>query len=704
MEPKLSLPARLSLALVIPGLILSPTSFASLAIYDATIAAEHGGGAGVLPYAAALTEEAVFDGSVATPFDFGSLTGPATIELIIEGDPVAGGQNGYIGQGANAGNSLRYEQWDDTGTLGFTRSGVADYDLGVPSPTEPTHIAYRWNGADTMELFVDGVLSGTVAGANFEMPSGAGLIGNVSDGGGEGMVGTIHRITTYDSALEDAAIVNHANAWLTNTDPSIQVVDSVELPLNGGIQSFDLTVFNTGQTQTLTISSVDIGGDDAAKFSIDTVLPISIPPGGESALEYTFAPAGASGTVAATFTINSNDPSNGAKLVALSGLIRDPQISVADALDFGETKVPVTLPLEVSNLGATQALTLSDYSITGAAAGKFDVSGPASIPANSSADVSVTFTPAGEVAAASAQLEITSDDPGQPSSLIALSAVEPLEDSFLTAYDSIIAADHGGGGGLLPYNTVLTSPETFDTTNSAAFDFGTVIGDATFEFILEGDPVGGGQDGYLAQGENTTFSLRFEQWNDTGQLGFTHAGVLDYVFAPTGDPALVNSPETPTHIAYRWESALQTMSLYVNGELAGNNAGSAIEMPTGFGVLGNNPGLTEGMLGTIYRVTIYDSDIGADNINRHALAFLTGAGADDFLIISFVYDEGAETATLIWNSTPGTTYAVDYSFDLNADWQELTDNVPSMGTTTEFTTPANLTQGQTRMFFQVRVP
>ena len=42
MEPKLSLPARLSLALVIPGLILSPTSFASLAIYDATIAAEHG--------------------------------------------------------------------------------------------------------------------------------------------------------------------------------------------------------------------------------------------------------------------------------------------------------------------------------------------------------------------------------------------------------------------------------------------------------------------------------------------------------------------------------------------------------------------------------------------------------------------------------------------------------------------------------------
>ncbi|MCP5110786.1 MAG: LamG domain-containing protein, partial [bacterium] len=178
METKLSLPARLSLALVIPGLIFSPTSFASLAIYDSTIAAEHNGGAGTLPYAAALTEAAVFDGSLATPFDFGSLAGPATIELIIEGDPVTGGRNGYIGRGTNTANSLRYEQWDDTGTLGFTRSGVADYNLGVPSPTEPTHVAYRWDGAGTMELFVDGALAGTVAGATFEMPTGAGLLGN----------------------------------------------------------------------------------------------------------------------------------------------------------------------------------------------------------------------------------------------------------------------------------------------------------------------------------------------------------------------------------------------------------------------------------------------------------------------------------------------------------------------------------------------
>ena len=206
-----------SLAAAAVALVLIPSASATLATYDAAIAADNGG---ALPYAAILASAETFNGSNVAAFDFGSITGAATFEIIIEGDPVAGGQNGYIGQGANAGNSLRYEQWADTGTLGFTRSGVADYDLGVASPTTPTHITYLWDGANTMQLFVDGTLSGTVAGATFDMPSGAGLLGNVADGGNEGMVGTIHRITTYDSALSPADIGAHAAAWLAVPEPS----------------------------------------------------------------------------------------------------------------------------------------------------------------------------------------------------------------------------------------------------------------------------------------------------------------------------------------------------------------------------------------------------------------------------------------------------------------------------------------------------
>ena len=201
-----------SISAVAAALALAPSASATLASYDAAIAADNGGG---LPYAGILSSAQTFNGSNIAAVDFGSITGAATFEFILEGDPVAGGRNGYIGRAdANAGNSLRYEQWDDTGTLGFTRSGVADYNLGVPSPTTATHVTYLWDGAGTMELFIDGVSSGTVNGATFEMPTGPGHLGNVSDGGGEGMVGTIHRMTTYDSALSTAQIASHANAWL----------------------------------------------------------------------------------------------------------------------------------------------------------------------------------------------------------------------------------------------------------------------------------------------------------------------------------------------------------------------------------------------------------------------------------------------------------------------------------------------------------
>ena len=85
------------------------------------------------------------------------------------------------------------------------------------------------------------------------------------------------------------------------------------------------------------------------------------------------------------------------------------------------------------------------------------------------------------------------------------------------------------------------------------------------EFILSGDPVAGGRDGFLGVGANATFSLRYEQWDDTGQIGFTHGGVADYVFTPA-----ISSPTTPTHVAYQWDGA--TMSLYVDGVLGGTTA------------------------------------------------------------------------------------------------------------------------------------
>lgn len=185
----------------------------------------------------------------------------------------------------------------------------------------------------------------------------------------------------------------------------------------------------------------------------------------------------------------------------------------------------------------------------------------------------------------------------------------------LQSYDVAIDQDAAAG---LSAVARLTAPVVFTGSNRAHFNFGVVPGDATLEFILQGDPVREGNDGYLAVGANTRSNLRYEQWSNTGQLGFTQLGVVDYLFSPA-----VPSPTEPVHVAFVWNATARTMRLYWNGSVAGTSSGvdTAFAMPTGQGYLGANPANTENMIGTIHRLTVYDRAIPDEAIQRHADAY-----------------------------------------------------------------------------------
>ena len=129
----------------------------------------------------------------------------------------------------------------------------------------------------------------------------------------------------------------------------------------------------------------------------------------------------------------------------------------------------------------------------------------------------------------------------------------------LPEYDRLITTD--ATAGVQPLTTLRVPAEFYDT-NRMSFNFGNSSGDVTFEFILKGDPAAGGISGYLAVGADSASNLRFEQWNNTGQIGFTQNGVTDYVFSPA-----VPSPTEPTHIAFVWTTVTRTMQLYVNGSV-----------------------------------------------------------------------------------------------------------------------------------------
>jgi Concanavalin A-like lectin/glucanases superfamily len=196
----------------------------------------------------------------------------------------------------------------------------------------------------------------------------------------------------------------------------------------------------------------------------------------------------------------------------------------------------------------------------------------------------------------------------------ATAKVKVLVDPQLALYDAAIAADQTSG--LTPLAT-LTNTVTLDGTAGSPFDFGATSGDTTMEFILEGDPTAG-PDGYLAVGETAISNLRYAQWQNTDQMGFTQSGAADYLFVPG-----VPSPTIATHVAYLWNAEAFSMKIYVNGVLSGTitNVNTAFVMPSGAGTLGATASGGEAMTGRIFRVVVYAADIPEATIQKHANAF-----------------------------------------------------------------------------------
>jgi hypothetical protein len=254
--------------LVLPSATLPAR--ASLTLYDQAITADEAG-VGSIP-TAKLVSAVTLDGSNSSSFNFGTVSGASTCEFIVEGNPTTGGRDGFLAVGSNSSSSLRYEQWDDSGQLGFTQSGVADYSFSplVLSPTEATHVAYVWDGDGRMDLYLDGTQVGQNTGvaSSFGMPRGAGSLGN-NAGGTEGMVGTIHRVTVYNQALSSDDILRHSNAYNEVLEPPVieSFTASPEAFLSPGNSTLNWTV--TGA------DSVSINGTDVTAQNQFIVSPAS---------------------------------------------------------------------------------------------------------------------------------------------------------------------------------------------------------------------------------------------------------------------------------------------------------------------------------------------------------------------------------------------------------------------------------------------
>lgn len=231
---------------ILIGWSLIGQTLAGLADYDAAIAADDvalPGGSLVK-----LTTPVILDGTRGVPFDFGDTFKDKTIEFIISGlqDPTGS----VLAVGANDTFELRFDQWKDTGRLGFTHLGNKDYVSTIPTPAAPTHVTFRWdeisNTADVMnmEIYINGELRQTIHAPGFKMPGDSGFLGARNATGSAAMTGRIERLTAYVGALDPALIRRHAHAFLsqpyqTTHDPVAIIYDAADGDPDPASQGWD---------------------------------------------------------------------------------------------------------------------------------------------------------------------------------------------------------------------------------------------------------------------------------------------------------------------------------------------------------------------------------------------------------------------------------------------------------------------------------
>lgn len=178
-----------------------------------------------------------------------------------------------------------------------------------------------------------------------------------------------------------------------------------------------------------------------------------------------------------------------------------------------------------------------------------------------------------------------------------------------TAVDSGSAGANGTyeNGVILDVPGLVGKAVRFDGVDDHVFVDGPDLdGDWTAEFIVS---VGEGGASQGLKG-STTMALKAEQWNDTGNIGYTIFGVVDVNLN-------VPAPAALSHLVFVKTDA--GVELYVNGAAAASDANAAVlgRQVIGAGRRNADNSLVDPLDGVIDELVAYDRALSADAIAAH---------------------------------------------------------------------------------------
>jgi hypothetical protein len=244
----------------------------------------------------------------------------------------------HIGSGQDDGNNFFWDGliddvgfWDEALTLeaiqavmnGGIGGSQTDPNLSVASITQLTldgsvqQFAIKVkNGGETQDLTISAVSFDGTNAANFSLislPAAAIEPGETSEisinfdpmGATGGFEATM-KISSSDPASPEKEVrltgVIHDPMIATDT-----ILSFGEFPAGAGAQTATITINNSGATQPLKISGIEISGPHADNYSVKN-FPAEVAAGGSAQATIGFDPMGGEGTFLATLTINSDDP------------------------------------------------------------------------------------------------------------------------------------------------------------------------------------------------------------------------------------------------------------------------------------------------------------------------------------------------------------------------------------------------------------
>ncbi|GAA5497581.1 hypothetical protein Rhal01_03777 [Rubritalea halochordaticola] len=297
--------------------------------------------------------------------DLSALSGSSTYEFIVEAEDLGQQVVHLLDDGAYG---YRFEQWNNSGVMGVTRYGVADYQLNavsgqsVASPYGAVHhVVFAVDTANTLtSVYVDGVLVGSVNQALLINSASATLgFTTMRDDSNPG----IHAFAVYNGVLAESEIGAHFNAWVGAIAPlaydgSGSVAEDAAIGTSvGTVTASDA---NYGEALTFSITAGNAGGEfviDSATGEITAAAALDY----ETSSQYTLTVEVSDGGLSdnATFTVNVSD-------VNEAPVASDTSVSVAEDSIAGTSITTVT----ATDSDAGDTLT---YAITAGNDGSFAI-------------------------------------------------------------------------------------------------------------------------------------------------------------------------------------------------------------------------------------------------------------------------------------------------------------------------------------------